>query len=72
MGPRSVVLGGVDTCGLCHWSLWWGSLWGHETLSCVGLTHAASATGAFGKAPMGHEPLPWVALTHAACATGAF
>eukprot|EP00959_Pyramimonas_sp_CCMP1952_P172907 3613290-Pyramimonas_sp.AAC.1 len=47
MGPRSAVLGGVDACGLCHWNLRWSSLWGHEALSWVALTHAACATGAF-------------------------
>ena len=53
MGPRSAVLGGVDACGRCHWSLRWSSLWGHETLSWVALTHATAATGAFGGTPYG-------------------
>eukprot|EP00959_Pyramimonas_sp_CCMP1952_P048608 1015138-Pyramimonas_sp.AAC.1 len=41
LGQRNAVLGGVDGCGLCHWSLRWSSLWGRETLSWVALTHAA-------------------------------
>eukprot|EP00959_Pyramimonas_sp_CCMP1952_P255880 5344621-Pyramimonas_sp.AAC.1 len=51
VGPLNAVLGGVDACGLCHSSLRWRSLWGHEAPSWVALTHAACATGAFGGAP---------------------
>eukprot|EP00959_Pyramimonas_sp_CCMP1952_P355148 7439387-Pyramimonas_sp.AAC.1 len=53
MGPRSAVLGGVDACGLRHWSIRWSSLLGHARLPWVALTHAAGATGAFGGAPYG-------------------
>eukprot|EP00959_Pyramimonas_sp_CCMP1952_P233585 4881732-Pyramimonas_sp.AAC.1 len=53
MGPRSGVLGGVDACGPCHWTLRWRPLWGLETLSWAALTHADSATGAVGGAPCG-------------------
>eukprot|EP00959_Pyramimonas_sp_CCMP1952_P039106 818699-Pyramimonas_sp.AAC.1 len=47
MGPRNAVLGGAGRCGPCHWSLRWSPLWGHETLSWVGETHADPAPGAF-------------------------
>eukprot|EP00959_Pyramimonas_sp_CCMP1952_P076040 1589030-Pyramimonas_sp.AAC.1 len=50
LGPRNAVLGGVGACGPCHWSLRWGSLWGHETLPGVASTHADLAIGAFGGA----------------------
>eukprot|EP00959_Pyramimonas_sp_CCMP1952_P259560 5427045-Pyramimonas_sp.AAC.1 len=53
MGPRNVVLGGGDACGPCHWSHLWRSLCGHPTLSCVAVTQAGTATGAFGGATYG-------------------
>merc|ERR1712091_640988 len=53
MGPRNAVLGGGDACGHPHLGLRWSSLWGHETLSWVGDTHADTPTGAFGGAPYG-------------------
>eukprot|EP00959_Pyramimonas_sp_CCMP1952_P350035 7333980-Pyramimonas_sp.AAC.1 len=53
MRPRSAVSGGVDSCGLCHWSFQWSSLWGHEALPWAVLTRAACATGPFGGAPYG-------------------
>eukprot|EP00959_Pyramimonas_sp_CCMP1952_P010911 228675-Pyramimonas_sp.AAC.1 len=53
VGPRSAALGGVGACGLCHWSLRWSSLWGHDTLSWVAVTHADPASGTFGGAPYG-------------------
>eukprot|EP00959_Pyramimonas_sp_CCMP1952_P186625 3902255-Pyramimonas_sp.AAC.1 len=52
-GPRNAVLGGVDACGLRHWSLRRSSLWDHETTSRVALTRAACAFGACGGAPSG-------------------
>eukprot|EP00959_Pyramimonas_sp_CCMP1952_P173926 3634204-Pyramimonas_sp.AAC.1 len=51
MGPRSAVLGGVDACGLWHWSLRWRSLCSREALAWMALPHAACATGTFGGAP---------------------
>ena len=53
LGPRNAVLGGGDACGLRHWDLRWSSLWGHETLSWMGETHANCATGTLGGAPYG-------------------
>eukprot|EP00959_Pyramimonas_sp_CCMP1952_P268068 5605043-Pyramimonas_sp.AAC.1 len=47
MGPRSPALGVAGACGLRHWSLWWGTLWGHEALCWVRRTHAGCATEAF-------------------------
>eukprot|EP00959_Pyramimonas_sp_CCMP1952_P337370 7065043-Pyramimonas_sp.AAC.1 len=57
MGPRNAVLGGGDAFGTCHWSLRW-SLWGHETLSWVALTHTDPATGAFGGVPLATKRCP--------------
>eukprot|EP00959_Pyramimonas_sp_CCMP1952_P032463 681321-Pyramimonas_sp.AAC.1 len=51
LGPRSAVLAGGDAP--CHWSLRWSSVWGHETLSWVAVTHADAATEASGGAPYG-------------------
>eukprot|EP00959_Pyramimonas_sp_CCMP1952_P432262 9052191-Pyramimonas_sp.AAC.1 len=51
MGPRSVVLGGADTCDHSHWGLRWSSLWGHEALHWVVRTHVITATEAFRGAP---------------------
>eukprot|EP00959_Pyramimonas_sp_CCMP1952_P154544 3232919-Pyramimonas_sp.AAC.1 len=53
MAPRSAVLGEGDACERCHWGLRWSSLWGHETLPWVAVTHADPATGAFVGAPCG-------------------
>ena len=53
--------------------LGWSSLWGYETLSWVGETHANCATGAFGGAPYGSTKRGrGVQVSHAAAATGAF
>ena len=53
MGPRNAVPGGGDACEHRHWGLRWSSLWGHETLSWAGETHASAASGALGGAPYG-------------------
>eukprot|EP00959_Pyramimonas_sp_CCMP1952_P186251 3894672-Pyramimonas_sp.AAC.1 len=47
------MLGGGDASGHRHWGPRLSSLWGHETLCCVGETHADTATGAFGGAVLG-------------------
>eukprot|EP00959_Pyramimonas_sp_CCMP1952_P013729 290207-Pyramimonas_sp.AAC.1 len=31
-GPRNVVLGGGNACGLCQWGLRCSSLWGHGSV----------------------------------------
>eukprot|EP00959_Pyramimonas_sp_CCMP1952_P038450 804612-Pyramimonas_sp.AAC.1 len=53
LGPRSAVLGGEDACEVRHWDLQWSFVWCHETLDCVGQTHANCATKTFGGAPSG-------------------
>eukprot|EP00959_Pyramimonas_sp_CCMP1952_P282615 5906967-Pyramimonas_sp.AAC.1 len=53
LGPRSVVLGVGNGCGLRHWDHRWSSLWGHETLYWVWETHAGCAAGTIGGAPYG-------------------
>eukprot|EP00959_Pyramimonas_sp_CCMP1952_P441948 9251746-Pyramimonas_sp.AAC.1 len=53
MGPFSAVLGRGDARGHCHWSRRWRFLRGHENQSWVAVTHADTATGAFGGAPYG-------------------
>ena len=76
-GATKRCTGCGGACGLCHWDLRWGSLWGHETPPLVGDPHANCATGTFGGAPSGATKrvrcVPkWVARTYANCATGTF
>eukprot|EP00959_Pyramimonas_sp_CCMP1952_P084360 1764587-Pyramimonas_sp.AAC.1 len=57
MGPRSVILGGGNTCARSHWGLRLGFLWGHGTCGMCpkveGGRHANAATGAFSGASYG-------------------
>eukprot|EP00959_Pyramimonas_sp_CCMP1952_P108955 2278308-Pyramimonas_sp.AAC.1 len=46
-------MGGGYACELRLWRLRWSPLWGHETLSWVGETHANTLIEAFGGAPYG-------------------
>eukprot|EP00959_Pyramimonas_sp_CCMP1952_P167858 3507944-Pyramimonas_sp.AAC.1 len=64
------VLNRSNACGHRSWGLRWGSLWGYEALYCVGVTHADTATVAFGGVPYGATKLRWMGETHANAAWG--
>eukprot|EP00959_Pyramimonas_sp_CCMP1952_P260931 5455676-Pyramimonas_sp.AAC.1 len=52
MGPRSVAMGRAGACERRYWGLRWNSLWGHETIYCMGYPCGRSYW-VFGGAPYG-------------------